>query len=190
MANKYDRLAGKKVIFTGKTDFDQTNIFEIGKEYEVVRHGVCARGEGVMVGGDKYGLVIVEGNFKEEPTPLTLKEFLAAIYNGEEVVTVDEDGDIVDRYDSFEQLEDNLAFFEIEDCKFYIAEEYETDEIELGDPRGTEVTFAEAVKALADGKKVASYDEHGDNIDTYHSISDITDIAKFEIDECKWFIRN
>jgi hypothetical protein len=200
---KFDVLAGTKVVFTGANG-TQEGTFEIGKEYEVVRHGNCYHGEGVMVGGEKHGFVIVEGNFVpaevKKPTPLNLREFLQALYDEQDVVSVDpEDGTIDDTYDCLQALANDIAYFEIEDNVFYLQEEYNDyrkavaeaearKEEPVGEPEPAPVhfTFTEAVIKLSDGIAVYSVDEDGDVVDTYETTADLVDLASFET-ECKWY---
>jgi hypothetical protein len=208
MANKFDFLTGKEVVFTGG---EQEGTFVVGKAYPVERGGNCFKGEGVMVGGEKHGFVIIAGSFEvaepKKPTPLNLRQFLQALYEEENVVSVDGE-DVDDTYGSLEALADDLAFFEVEDNEFYLEDDWlayvakVTEAQDLNEriaeaitpapepvavePTPEALTFAEAVLRLTDGQAVYSVDKDGDTVDTYHTLADLRDLATFET-ECKWY---
>ena len=188
-----EKLIGKEVIFTGEAKPRQGSIFTVGKRYKVSGLGECPLGKGIKVNDTSY--VIVHGNYKVvRPEPLTLNEFLKALYNNETVVSVDVDDDeaVYDRYSNFYDLQDLLSWYEAETYTFYredVWEEYESlkklaEELPI---KRRKVPFAEALKHLADGKTVEVY-VNGEKQDEYKTPNDLHRISDFEIEDGGWYV--
>lgn len=183
-------LVGKKVVFTGALG-EQGNAFKIGEEYTVERAGKSSLGEGVVVNGI---YVIVHGNYEvKRPEGITTaKELLQAIYDEETVVSVDSDGSVDDTY--YDGNFEDMAQFEIEGNTFILEDEFneykkaveEAEEL-ARTANKNEVTFAEAIKAVADGNAVEVFVD-GDRTDTYTTPAQLGALTNSEINEGKWYI--
>lgn len=123
-----------------------------------------------------------------KPAPLDLKGFLTALNDADAVVSVDPDDEsVTDTYHSFEGFADDVCSFEIADNDFYLEEDWDTYQNALkadkeAEAKAKDLTFEEAVKLLAVGTAVTSFDDDGDEVDTYTTIEDLKNLAGFEID--------
>lgn len=188
MANKFDNLIGKKVVATRKQG---ENLFVEGNEYTVTGTGVCGYGTGVTTAELGRIYVLAEGNFKEaenvpvKPAPLDLRGLLFALYDDEEVVSVDGDDEVTDTYVDLENLADDLCQFEIEENVFYLKEDWDVyrKAVEEADRKANpELDFEQALELLEQGIAVTSFDSDGDEVDTYHTVKDLAQLAGFEIE--------
>lgn len=186
-----EKLIGKEVIYTGEEEPRQNTVFVVGECYKVGGLGKCSYGEGVKIDGSDF--IIVHGNYKiVKPKPLTLNEFLKAIDNNETVVSVDVDDKVIDSFKDFFDLEECLTSYEAENCKFYLKnvwEEFETlnEIIAEFTKKHRHVSFAEALKHLADGKTVAVY-IGGKKHDEYKTPNDLYKLMDFEIEKGEWYV--
>lgn len=117
------------------------------------------------------------------PQALDLRGLLKALYDEEEVVSIDpSDNSVTDTYDTLEGLED-LIYSEIEENTFYLKADWNAYKARIeAEAKAQDLTFEEAVKLLAQGVAVVSFDSDGDEVDTYSTIEDLAQLAGFEID--------
>lgn len=161
----------------------------------------CGYGHGITTVEHRDLYCLAEQNYEVvslvRPQELNLKEFLQALKDDETVVSVDDADNIDDTYASLQDLADDLCFYEVQENKFYKADDFDAyleakRELETpAEPERESVPFAKALLALIDdGEAISVYDEDGDHCDTYYDLEDLQGLTRFEIEDGVWYIED